>query len=125
MMDAIKGIRNMRAEMNVPLGQKKAEVIVAPTDEALAKTVAEHSDYFVTLAWAEKVTILGADDPKPENATVTVVNGMEVYLLLKDLIDGEKKESVLQKEKSKWKKKFPVWKVNCSIKVSSQKHQKL
>ena len=69
MMDAIKGIRNMRAEMNVPLG-KKAEVIVAPTDASIAEAVAEHSDYFVTLAWAEKVTILGADDPKPENATV-------------------------------------------------------
>ena len=35
MMDAIKGIRNMRAEMNVPLG-KKAEVIVAPTDACIS-----------------------------------------------------------------------------------------
>ena len=105
MMDAIKGIRNMRAEMNVPLG-KKAEVIVAPTDEALAKTVAEHSDYFVTLAWAEKVTILGTDDPKPENATVTVVNGMEVYLLLKDLIDGEKERERIAKEKIQMEKEI-------------------
>ena len=105
MMDAIKGIRNMRAEMNVPLG-KKAEVIVAPTDEALAQTVADHSDYFVTLAWAEKVTILGADDPKPENATVTVVNGMEVYLLLKDLIDGEKERERIAKEKIQMEKEI-------------------
>lgn len=105
MMDAIKGIRNMRAEMNVPLG-KKAEVIVAPTDEALAKTVAEHSDYFVTLAWAEKVTILSIDDPKPENATVTVVNGMEVYLLLKDLIDGEKERERIAKEKIQMEKEI-------------------
>ena len=105
MMDAIKGIRNMRAEMNVPLG-KKAEVIVAPTDEALAQTVAEHRDYFVTLAWAEKVTILGADDPKPENATVTVVNGMEVYLLLKDLIDGEKERERIAKEKIQMEKEI-------------------
>lgn len=105
MMDAIKGIRNMRAEMNVPLG-KKAEVIVAPTDEALAKTVAEHSDYFVTLAWAEKVTILSTDDPKPENATVTVVNGMEVYLLLKDLIDGEKERERIAKEKIQMEKEI-------------------
>ena len=97
-MDAIKGIRNMRAEMNVPLG-KKAEVIVAPTDASIAEAVAEHSDYFVTLAWAEKVTILGADDPKPENATVTVVNGMEVYLLLKDLIDADKEKRTYRKRK--------------------------
>ena len=51
------------------------------------------------MAWAEKVTILGTDDPKPENATVTVVNGMEVYLLLKDLIDGEKERERIAKEK--------------------------
>ena len=105
MMDAIKGIRNMRAEMNVPLG-KKAEVIVAPTDAALAQTVADHSDYFVTLAWAEKVTILDANDAKPENATVTVVNGMEVYLLLKDLIDGEKEKERIAKEKIQMEKEI-------------------
>ena len=105
MMDAIKGIRNMRAEMNVPLG-KKAEVIVAPTDVSIAEAVAEHSDYFVTLAWAEKVTILGADDPKPENATVTVVNGMEVYLLLKDLIDADKEKERIEKEKGQMQKEI-------------------
>ncbi len=105
MMDAIKGIRNMRAEMNVPLG-KKAEVIVAPTDASIAEAVAEHSDYFVTLAWAEKVTILGADDPKPENATVTVVNGMEVYLLLKDLIDADKEKERIEKEKGQMQKEI-------------------
>ena len=39
---------------------------------------------------------------------------MEVYLLLKDLIDGEKERERIAKEKIKWKKKFPVWKANCS-----------
>ena len=105
MMDAIKGIRNMRAEMNVPLG-KKAEVIVAPTDASIAQAVASHSDYFVTLAWAEKVTILGSNDPKPENATVTVVNGMEVYLLLKDLIDADKEKERIEKEKVQMQKEI-------------------
>ena len=95
----------MRAEMNVPLG-KKAEVIVAPTDVSIAEAVAEHSDYFVTLAWAEKVTILGAVDPKPENATVTVVNGMEVYLLLKDLIDADKEKERIEKEKGQMQKEI-------------------
>lgn len=43
---------------------------------------------------------------------------MEVYLLLKDLIDGEKERERIAKEKSKWKKKFLVWKVNCLTKAS-------
>ena len=105
MMDAIKGIRNMRAEMNVPLG-KKAEVILAPTDESLMDTVSAHGDYFVTLAWAEKVTILNSTDAKPENATVTVVNGLEVYLLLKDLIDADKERERINKEKEQMKKEI-------------------
>ena len=95
----------MRAEMNVPLG-KKAEVIVAPTDESIANAVANHSDYFVTLAWAEKVTVLGITDSKPDNATVTVVNGMEVYLLLKDLIDADKEKERIAKEKVQMQKEI-------------------
>lgn len=99
MMDAIKGIRNMRAEMNVPLG-KRSEVIVAVTNEELKSVVMNHQDYFHTLGWAEKVTVLDGDAPKPENATVTVVNGLEVYLLLKDLIDADKERERISKEKA-------------------------
>lgn len=105
MMDAIKGIRNMRAEMNVPMGKRSA-VILAVTDESLRTMVSEHQDYFKTLGWAESVTILGADDAKPENATVTVVNGLEVYLLLKDLIDVTKERERLTKEKETLKKEI-------------------
>jgi len=99
MMDGIRGIRNMRAEMNVPMG-KRSEVILVPTDATLLETVTAHEDYFITLGWAEKVTILAADAPKPENATVTVVNGLEVYLLLKDLIDADKEKARIAKEKA-------------------------
>ncbi len=98
-MEAIKGIRNMRAEMNVPLG-KKASVILAVTDESLRTTVQDHEDYFKTLAWADQVQVLEADAAKPENATVAVVNGLEAYLLLKDLIDGDKERERIAKEKA-------------------------
>ncbi len=105
MMEAIKGIRNMRVEMNVPLG-KKAEVILAPTDTTLVDVVKAHGDYFETLAWAEKVTVLAGTDDKPENATVTVVNGLEAYLLLKDLIDADKERERINKEKEQMKKEI-------------------
>ena len=59
-----------------------------------------------TLITSDGTTILGADDPKPENATVTVVNGMEVYLLLKDLIDGEKERERIAKEKIQMEKEI-------------------
>lgn len=98
-MDAIKGIRNMRAEMNVPLG-KRSEVIAVPKTDSVREAVKAHEDYFKTLGWAEKVTLLAADAPKPENATVAVVNGLEVYLLLKDLIDADKERARVAKEQA-------------------------
>ena len=99
MMDGIKGIRNMRAEMNVPMG-KRSEVILAPATDELKGILETHGDYFHTLGWAEKVTVLSPDAPKPENATVTVVNGLEVYLLLKDLIDADKEKERIAKEQA-------------------------
>ena len=99
MMDGIKGIRNMRAEMNVPMG-KRSEVILVPATEELKDILETHGDYFHTLGWAEKVTVLSPDAPKPENATVTVVNGLEVYLLLKDLIDADKEKERIAKEQA-------------------------
>ena len=99
MMDGIKGIRNMRAEMNVPMG-KRSEVILVPATDELKGILETHGDYFHTLGWAEKVTVLSPDAPKPENATVTVVNGLEVYLLLKDLIDADKEKERIAKEQA-------------------------
>ena len=69
LMEAIKGIRNLRAESNVPMG-KKAPVILAPATEDLAKTLKDYEDYFHTLSFADKVTLLSAGDAKPENAVV-------------------------------------------------------
>lgn len=105
MMDAIKAIRNMRAEMNVPLG-KKSEVIVIPVD-ANVRAIVEHSEtYFTTLGSAEKLTILPSDAEKPENATVAVVNGLEIYLLLKDLIDADKERARITKESAQLDKEI-------------------
>ncbi len=102
---AIRGIRNMRAESNVPLG-KKAEVILIPQDERIAGLIRTHEEYFMSLAYAEKVTILSAEAEKPDNAVVTVVPGAEVYLPMKDLIDVEKEMARLNKEKGQLEKEI-------------------
>jgi valyl-tRNA synthetase len=96
-MEAIKGIRNLRAESNVPMG-KKAPVILAPADDEMARILKTYEVYFHTLAFADKVTILSKTDSKPDNAVVTVVPGVEVYLQLKDLIDVDKETARVQKE---------------------------
>jgi len=97
LMEAIKAIRNMRAEVNVPPG-KKSEVILLAVSPELERMLAENSQYFKSLASAETVTVLAATAAKPENAMAAVVSGVEIYLPLKGLIDAEKEVARLTKE---------------------------
>lgn len=96
-METIKAIRNMRAEVNAA-PSKKTEVILHLSDESLNDVFAKNSGYLETLASAKNVTILAKDDAKPENAMTAVVNGVEIYLPLAGLIDVEKETARLNKE---------------------------
>ena len=60
--------------------------------------VAENEGYLTVLAAAEPVTSLAMDAAKPENAMAAVVDGVEIYLPLKGLIDVEKETARLNKE---------------------------
>jgi valyl-tRNA synthetase len=99
MMETIKSIRNMRAEVNVPPG-KKSEVILQIATNELEQVFANNLQYIKTLAAAESVQLLGADEAKPDNAMTGVVSGVEIYLPLKGLIDVEKESVRLNKELS-------------------------
>ena len=96
-MDTIKAIRNMRAEMNVPLG-RKGEVIIQVANAELAGVLTENLPFIKTMATAEPVAIVDATAGKPENAVSRVISGIEVYLPLKGLIDVDKEISRLNKE---------------------------
>ncbi len=96
-METVKAVRNMRAEVNVPPG-KKSEVILLAADE-WREVLAANAQYIRTLAAAEPVTVLPLTAAKPENAMTAVVSGVEVYLPLKGLIDVEKEMARLNKER--------------------------
>lgn len=96
-METIKAVRNMRAEMNVPLG-RKGEVIIQPANAELALVLTENMPFIKTMATAEPVQILPAGAAKPENAVSRVISGIEVYLPLKGLIDVEKEVARMNKE---------------------------
>lgn len=97
MMETIKSIRNMRAEVNVPPG-KKSEVILQIAAEELQQVFASNLQYLKTLAAAEPIQLVRAEDTKPQNAMTAVVSGVEIYLPLKGLIDVEKESARLNKE---------------------------
>ncbi|MBP2667753.1 MAG: Valyl-tRNA synthetase, partial [Firmicutes bacterium] len=96
-METIKAVRNMRAEMNVPLG-RKGEVILQPATDELAAVLAENMPFIKTMATAEPVEIIPAGAAKPENSVSRVISGIEVYLPLKGLIDVEKEVARMNKE---------------------------
>jgi valyl-tRNA synthetase len=96
-METIKAVRNMRAEMNVPLG-RKAEVLLQPANTELAAILSDNIALIKTMATAEPVQILPAGAAKPENAVSRVISGIEVYLPLKGLIDVEKETARMNKE---------------------------
>lgn len=97
-MEVIKAIRNMRAEVNAAPG-KKSEAILHISDAAQQAVFAANDAYLRALAEAEPVTILSATAKKPENAMTVVAGGVEIYLPLKGLIDVEKETARLAKER--------------------------
>ncbi|MCE5285391.1 MAG: valine--tRNA ligase, partial [Pelosinus sp.] len=97
MMETIKAIRNMRAEVNVPPG-KKCDVILHLQSKAGENLFSANIQYIKTLAAAETVEIFAAGAKKPDNAMTAVASGVEIYLPLKGLIDIEKETARLNKE---------------------------
>lgn len=95
-MDTIKAIRNMRAEVNVPPGKKSEVVLLAAAE--LKELFITNVQYLKTLASAEPIRIEDLSAAKPENAMTAIVSGVEIYLPLRGLIDVEKETARLGKE---------------------------
>ncbi len=96
-MDVIRGIRNLRSEMQVPPG-KKAEVVLMAQNEKVMETLRSGKEYICNLAAVSEPTMLTTANGKPEQAVAAIVSGVEVYLLLKGLVDIEKETGRLKKE---------------------------
>ena len=104
-METIKTVRNMRAEVGAA-PSKKSELILFVGDDSLRSVFMDNQAYLEKLASSEPVTILPAGAEKPENAMAGVVSGVEIYLPLKGLIDVEKETARLKKEEEKLQKEI-------------------
>ena len=98
-IEAIKSLRNVRAEMNVP-PSRKAKVISYINDEARDAFTAGTA-YIEKLASASDVEFINDKALVPENAVSVVVKGGELFMPLLDLVDKEKELERLNKEKTK------------------------
>jgi valyl-tRNA synthetase len=98
-IEAIKALRNTRAEINVP-PSRKAKVL-AYVDSALKETFNSGRIYFEKLASASSLELLEDKSLIPENAVSVVVKGGELFMPLLDLVDREKELERLNKEREK------------------------
>ena len=96
-MDAIRSIRNIRAEMEVPPSRKaKVVLVVDRQDRSLFE---ESKIYFERLAWASAVQVREDREGIPSNAVSAVTGKVQIFMPLEDLVDIEKEMERLLREK--------------------------
>lgn len=98
--EAVKGIRNVRSEMNVP-PSRKANVIVVSEDDKIRRIFTESKVFFATLGYANEVEIQKDKIGISEDAVSTVIPGAVIYIPFADLVDIEKEIERLNKEKAR------------------------
>ncbi|HIU64027.1 MAG TPA: valine--tRNA ligase [Candidatus Avacidaminococcus intestinavium] len=95
-METIKAIRNMRAEVNVAPGKKvEAHLFVVAEQKSV---VWDNQNYIKLMAGVETLVIAEMAAARPENALAYVAKGVEVFLPMKGLIDVVKETQKLNKE---------------------------
>ncbi len=99
-MEAIRNLRNVRAEMDV-VPSRKAKCMILASDSEVGECLLENAEYLITLASCSDVVLVASKADIPEDAVSAVVYGAELYLPLADLIDFEKEMERLKKEKGK------------------------
>lgn len=102
-IEAIKAIRNVRIEMDVP-PSRKAKIMIYALDGIDA--FKDGKIYFEKLASASEVEFLNSKEEAPENAVSAVTKGAEIYIPLFDLVDLEKEMERLNKEREKLEKEI-------------------
>jgi valyl-tRNA synthetase len=96
-MDLIKGVRSVRAEMNVPPAAKIA-LVLKGADAASKATLAANHDVILTLA---RLSSADAADALPKGSAQFVLGEATVGLPLGDVIDFAKERVRLEKELKK------------------------
>ena len=95
--NAVRNIRNLRADMNVP-PSKKASVYVVSEKEEVRK-VFEHSRvFFATLGYASEVHVQADKAGIADDAVSTVIPDAVIYMPFAELVDVEKEIARLEKE---------------------------
>ena len=99
-MEIIRAIRNLRSEMNIPPGIE-AEIIIGANREDYLTVISNGEGFIKQLATVSNLKLELKLAQKPQQAVTAVVQGIEIFLPLKGLVDIEKEIARLEKEVDK------------------------
>ena len=103
--DIVKGVRNIRSEMNVA-PSRKIHVIIVPEETKVQNRLDDLKEMYQKLMGAGQVTVQGDKSGIGSDAISVVVPGAVVYLPLEELVDKEKERERLQKEEERLAKEL-------------------
>ena len=103
--ELVKGIRNLRTEMDVP-PSRKAKVFIVSEDKALCETFESMKKTYQNLISASEIDVQFDKAGIGEDAVSVVIPGAVVYMPLEDLVDMEKEKERLLKEEERLKKEL-------------------
>ncbi len=98
--EAVRGIRNIRTQMNVA-PSRKAAVFVVSDGADVRKIFEEGSLFFASLAGASEVTVQADRNGIADDAVSVVIPGATVYIPFAELVDIVQEIERLQKEEKR------------------------
>ncbi|MBD7935671.1 MULTISPECIES: valine--tRNA ligase [Cytobacillus] len=102
LVEIIRSVRNIRAEVNTPLS-KKIDMLIKTKDEKVQKVLSKNVGYIERFCNPEQLTI-AIDAKAPDKAMTAIVTGAEIILPLAGLINIDEEIARLQKEWDKLNK---------------------
>lgn len=106
LMDVIRSVRTIRAEVQTPMS-KKVPMTISAKDATTLSVLEENAAYIERFCNPETLTI-GHNIEAPEKSMSAVVSGAELFMPLEGLIDIEEELKRLQKELDKWAKEVKL-----------------
>ncbi len=103
--EAVRGIRNVRADMNVP-NSKKATVCVVSENPKVREIFSQGRSFFAALGFASEVLIQPDKTGIAENAVSTMIPEAAIYMPLAELLDIDKEKERLKKEEARLTKEL-------------------
>src|SRR5699024_1772770 len=100
LMDMIRSVRNIRAEVDTPMS-REIRLYIRAENEEIVKELKKNERYITRFCNPSELHISTTADPNEESMSA-VVTGAEIFLPLEGLIDFEKEIARLEKELEKW-----------------------